>query len=88
MSNVTKLKTATVEEQETAIQVLEDALADVRSGDVRGVAVAIARKNGGVNYRWSTAPLSTMLGAVAVLMHRLAAEDADDDIDDTDSPTR
>jgi hypothetical protein len=87
MSNVTQLKTAATEEQETAVQVLEDALVEVRQGQVRGVAIAIARANGGVNYRWSTAPLSTMLGAVAVLMHRLAAQDADDDIDDTYSPT-
>lgn len=57
-----------------AIRILEETLAVARQGNVSAVALAVVYRDGSTGDAWSKpASLSTLIGAVGVLSHRLCA---------------
>jgi hypothetical protein len=74
MSNVHTLETKSPDQLST-IEVLEELLADAKSGRIRSVAAAYITTNNGANTVWSNSTVGHALaGTVAILQRRILIE--------------
>lgn len=72
---VVKLQTSLDASQQSAVERLEEFLEKARAGEIKAVAIAATRTDGGIVSSYSArAHLGPLLGALVNLQHRLCSE--------------
>lgn len=75
MTNIVQLEIPSAAANRHTVELLEEALEEARAGKIQEVAMAVVYSEGGSGWRHSSSPdLATLIGAAAILSHKLLLE--------------